>query len=146
MNKEVEKIRKKIEERRDDYRKSNDFISSVKSNLCSQLLSYIDSLQEEPVSEGLEEAASQYSFNIPSAIFNDLTPVWQNIWKREIEGAFIAGAKWKEEQMIKKAIEREVKVDAGGYPFIEATELYDYENEKPLAKEGDKIKIIIIKE
>ena len=55
-------------------------------------------------------------------------------------------AKWKEEQMMKKAIEREVKIDAGGYPYIEATEFYDYENDKPLAKEGDKIKIIIIKE
>ena len=53
----------------------------------------------EMVSEELEEAASQYSFNIPSAIFNDLTPVLQNIWKREIEGAFIAGAKWYKEQL-----------------------------------------------
>ena len=53
---------------------------------------------EEP-SKNLEEAASQYSFNIPSAIFNDLTPVLQNIWKREIEWAFIAGAKWYKEQL-----------------------------------------------
>ena len=53
---------------------------------------------EEP-SKNLEEAASQYSFNIPSAIFNDLTPVLQNIWKREIELAFIAGAKWYKEQL-----------------------------------------------
>lgn len=51
------------------------------------------------VSKDLEEAASQYSFNIPSAIFKDLTPVLQNIWKREIEGAFIAGAKWHKEQL-----------------------------------------------
>lgn len=53
---------------------------------------------EEP-SKDLEEAASQYSFNIQSAIFNDLTPVLQNIWKREIEGDFIAGAKWMEQQL-----------------------------------------------
>jgi hypothetical protein len=63
--------------------------------------------------------------------------------KRE---GFIDGAKWQKQQIMQDAIEREVKVDAGGYPYIEATELYDYENEKSLAKEGDKIKIIIIKE
>lgn len=44
------------------------------------------------------------------------------------------------------AIEREVKVDAGGYPFIEATELYDYDNDKPLAKAGDKVKVVFIKD
>lgn len=128
MNKEVKKIREKIKERRDDYRKSNDFISSVKSNLCSQLLSYIDSLQEESVSEELKKFAEEWD---------------ESLYRSD---AVIAGAKWKEEQMMKKAIEREVKVDAGGYPYIDATELYDYENDKPLAKEGDKIKIIIIKE
>lgn len=44
------------------------------------------------------------------------------------------------------AVKREVKVDAGGYPYIDATELYDYENDKPLAKAGDKVKVLIIKE
>lgn len=43
------------------------------------------------------------------------------------------------------AIEREVKEDAGGYPYIDATELYDYENDKPLAKAGDKVKVVFIK-
>ena len=43
-------------------------------------------------------------------------------------------------------IEREVKEDAGDYPFIEATELYDYDNDKPLAKAGDKIKVVFIKD
>ena len=44
------------------------------------------------------------------------------------------------------AIEREAKEDAGGYPYIDATELYDYENDKPLAKAGDKIKVVFIKD
>ena len=43
-------------------------------------------------------------------------------------------------------IEREVKEDAGGYPYIDATELYDYDNDKPLAKAGDKIKVVFIKD
>lgn len=49
------------------------------------------------------------------------------------------------QQMMKDAIEREVKVDAGGYPYIDATELYDYKNDKPLAKAGDKVKVVFIK-
>lgn len=115
-----------------------------------------DSLEVKEVGEpskDLEEAASRYSFNIPSAIFDNLPPVLQNIWKHEIEGAFIAGAKWKEEQMQKEAIqmmqnavERSVKVDAGGYPYIDATELYDYDNDKPLAKAGDRVKVVFIKD
>ena len=44
------------------------------------------------------------------------------------------------------AIEREVKEDAGGYPYIDATELYDYENDKPLAKAGDRVKVVFIKD
>jgi hypothetical protein len=152
MNKEVAKIRKKIEERRDDYRKSNDFISSVKSNLCNQLLSFIDSLQEEPVSEELEEVALLY-YPIMSRISEphgvipaDTQSHYLGDANQDKREGFIDGAKWQKQQMMQDAIEREVKVDAGGYPYIEATELYDYENEKPLAKEGDKIKIIIIKE
>ena len=54
--------------------------------------------------------------------------------------------KEKNKQIMKDAIERIVKVDAGGYPYIDVTELYDYDSEKPLAKEGDKVKLIIIKE
>lgn len=44
------------------------------------------------------------------------------------------------------AIEREVKEDAGGYPYIDVTELYDYDNDKPLAKVGDKVKVVFIKD
>lgn len=39
-----------------------------------------------------------------------------------------------------------VKEDACGYPYIPVIELYDYDNDVPLAKKGDKVKVIIIKE
>lgn len=45
-----------------------------------------------------------------------------------------------------EAVVREVKVDAGGYPYIGETELYDYDNDIPLAKKGDKFNMILIKE
>ena len=50
------------------------------------------------------------------------------------------------EEMLEKALIREVKEDAGGYPYIdcESIELYDYKEDKPLAKPGQKVKIIVI--
>lgn len=98
----------------------------------------VKALQEEPVSEDLEKAAEDY-----------LKKNWDvdNIYEEDdldIRKTFKAGAIWQREQMMAKAVEREVKVDAGGYPYIDATELYDYVDEEPLAKAGDKVKVLII--
>lgn len=78
-----------------------EFIKEGGKNVCALInaVNACNAKKAECISNDLEEAASQYSFNIPSAIFNDLTPVLQNIWKREIEGAFVAGAKWYKEQL-----------------------------------------------
>ena len=44
-------------------------------------------------------------------------------------------------------IERTVKVDAGGYPYIDCNiELYDYDKDIPLAQKGDKVKVVILKD
>ena len=48
-------------------------------------------------------------------------------------------------RMMAEAVECDVKVDAGGYPYICGVELYDYDNDIPLAKQGDKVKVVIIK-
>ena len=49
--------------------------------------------------------------------------------------------------LMKDAIDTVVKVDAGGYPYVDRTiELYDYDKDIPLAKKGDKVKIVVIKE
>jgi len=46
---------------------------------------------------------------------------------------------------MKDAIECEVRVDAGGYPYIPQLELWDYDEDVPLVEKGDKVKVIIIK-
>lgn len=57
------------------------------------------------------------------------------------------GMRLNEEQTMKDAFECEVKVDAGGYPYIDrCIELYDYDKDVPLAKAGDKYKVVLIKE
>ena len=60
--------------------------------------------------------------------------------------AMLAGMNKMEQQMMAKAVDAVVKVDAGGYPYIPQIELYDYGKDIPLAKEGDKYKVILIKE
>ena len=119
-----EKIRNEIERRKKEYCNGLDCVAE----LYDSLLSFIDSLQEESVSEDLEKFAEEWD---------------ESLYRSD---AVIAGAKWQLSKLMQNAIEREVKVDAGGYPYIDDTELYDYDNEKPLAKAGDKIKIIFLKE
>ena len=92
----------------------------------------IDSLQEEPITEDLNEAATKYAQD-------KYMPV-------QTAEAFRAGYNKCWQEMMNSAIEREVKEDAGGYPYIDATELYDYNNDKPLAKAGDKVKVLIVKD
>lgn len=119
---------------------------------CVDILSFIDTLQEEPVSEELEEVALLY-YPIMSRISEphgvipaDTQSHYLGDANQDKREGFIDGAKWQKQQMMKNAVEREVKVDAGGYPYIDATELYDYENDKPLAKAGDKVKVLIVKD
>ena len=44
------------------------------------------------------------------------------------------------------AVDVTVHIDNGNYPYIPQMELYDYDKDIPLAKEGDKYKVILIKE
>ena len=97
----------------------------------------IKALQEE-LSENLEEAANFYADTHTEWFDADNNP--------HVSPAFKAGVKWYKEQMMSKAIDVEVKVDAGGYPYIPQMELYDYDKDVPLAKAGDRYKVVLIKE
>ena len=59
--------------------------------------------------------------------------------------AMFAGMEKMKEQLMAKAIDAEVKIDAGNYPYIPQMELYDYDKDIPLAKKGDRYKVILIK-
>lgn len=139
MTDKVQKIKEWISKTQDGLMDSNGNFKYPEHegayNILCFLDAYIDFLQEEPVSEELKDAAKQYEEN---AVFYA---------GRNISDFFKAGAKWQKEQMLANAIDVEVKLDAGGYPYIDKTiELYDYCEDVPLAKEGDKYKVILIKE
>ena len=89
---------------------------------------------KEPVSEDLGEYIDKLSKQFPEVSFAKLSRIAVRV------------AKWQKEQMIAKAIDVKVKVDAGGYPYIPQMELYDYDKDVPLAKAGDRYKMILIKE
>ena len=164
----VELIRKEIEKRL----KGERFLSSDKE--YNYLLSFIDSLQEEPsipeivdehywemlgeepVSDDLEEAYEKYADerlkiirpDIYDSSYSRSTKMTFDLFEGyELETAFEEGANWQKEQMMKDATEAVVAIDSGGYPYIDKTiELYDYDKDEPLAKKGDKYKVILIKE
>ena len=123
-----------------------------------EILNFIDSLQEEPVSEELEKVSEAY-------VLDDYIKPWRELVKE----AFKAGAKWQKsqdqstielaedhamlagmekmkEEMMMDAIDVTVHMDSGGYPYIPQIEFYDYDKDIPLTKEGDRYKVILIKD
>ncbi len=108
--------------------------------LLSEIEELIKALQEEPVSEDLEEVAKQnqvkYVFdkNINKTTLAELKYIGVNNFKD--------GARWKEQQMMAKAIDGVVICDEKltfGYRDI----VFEFPEE---LKVGDKVKMIIIKE
>ena len=100
---------------------------------------------KEPVSEELEKAAKHNTFkyvfdkNVKETLISELKYIGDNSFKD--------GAKWQITKLMKDATEAVVAIDSGGYPYIDKTiELYDYDKDVPLAKKGDKYKVILIKE
>lgn len=68
---------------------SNEYYRIITERVISILKKTKNYMQEEPVSEGLEKAAKQYSFYIPTQCEATET------WKKETEQHFIDGAKWQ---------------------------------------------------
>ena len=204
----IEQIKAEVERLKGDYRITNPYDKRA-IRVCEKLLSFLSTLQEQPVKTDivedlkhylattpkekqikdweelkewgkvnpsvseflgweqpvcvdLEEAAKEYSKKVSSGHhYADIIcsfidgATWQKEqmeerWLKDRDGCFWDGVeegkKAMREQMLKEAVERIVKEDAGGYPYIDATELYDYTEDKPLAKKGDKVRIVIVKE
>lgn len=101
----------------------------------------INALQEEPVSEELEEAAEQDVCEVvnncsSTGIPNDHIPSWvQDAMVNE----FIHGAKWQKEQMMAKAI------DAHCFGFQGAA-LFSFRLPADNYLVGSEVKVIVIKE
>lgn len=90
--------------------------------------------KDESATKDLGDYISELSKQFPEVSFAKLSRIAVRV------------AKWQMAQMIKDATDVTVHVDAGGYPYIPQMELYDYDKDVPLAKEGDKYNVVLIKE
>lgn len=115
--------------------------------ICDTLLAFIDSMQEEPVSDDLEIAACQ-SFNSACEDLNkedkDSATYLKEYFKELWMCAFKDGAHWKEQQIMKEAINGEVFDNYDKDICQHHLELLVDIPKK--YKDGDKVKLIIIKE
>jgi hypothetical protein len=105
--------------------------------LRDDILECINSMQEKPVSEDLKNAADDALESISDQY--DIISVGSCL------EMFRLGARWQKQQMMKDATDATVHIEAGNYPYIPQIELYDYDNDVPLAKEGDKYKVVLVK-
>ena len=161
MTDKVQKIREKVVEMvnsinpfiPDEDGKNSDY-EAGKLDAATRILQIMDSL-EEPVSEDLEKACEKYADerlkiirpDIYDSSYSRSTKMTLDLFEGyELETAFEEGANWQKKQMMKNATNVTVHIDAGGYPYIPEIELYDYDKDVPLAKEGDKYKVVLIKE
>lgn len=95
------------------------------------LLSFIDSLQEEPVSDDLEKVFDKYSEELESDYSNDMFD------RGDIFRACKFGAQWQKEQIMKDAISMDVYYE---------TEWDDIHKFLRKNLDGEKVKLLIIKE
>lgn len=131
MNK-VEKIKAEIERRYEYWKEKESNSHSIESESrmseCQYLLLLFDSLQEDPVSNDLEEAATKYA---RKHLSNPDYPTYNDEY--EMECAFEAGAQWQQEQMMKNST------------FINEVEWGD-DIHKLFREKGKKVKLTIIKD
>ena len=93
MNKEVEKIRKEVERRTKGEQGFSSEDAEYGYHSCAEeLLSIIDSLQEESISEDLKKYAEEWD---------------ESLYRSD---AVIAGAEWKEEKLLENGVKTHFNV------------------------------------
>lgn len=109
-----------------------------------------DFMKEESVSEDFEIALEKKVREAQDWTyieeFGGECPLSEEFGAYDLEKFARWGANWKKEQMLAKSIDVTVHIDAGGYPYIPQMELWDYDKDKPLAEEGDIVKVLVIKQ
>ena len=103
-----------------------------------EILNFIDSLQEEPVSEDLEEAVNAYIGYAPEV--DECSSVYG---KRK---AFKAGANWQRSQLMRNAFETAIVDDWQYGKDADHTAIPAIHQRIEGHKIGDKVKIVVIPE
>lgn len=175
IREEVEKIAKSINPFLPDEDGKNSEYEAGRFAMVTQIMQIIDSLQEEPVSNPINFELELYKafgqvkdFTLGMQIakwfydigknsqepaseelgeyINELSKQFPEVSFAKLSRIAVRVAKWQITKLMKDATEVTVHIDAGGYPYTPEIELYDYDKDVPLAKEGDKYKVVLIKE
>ena len=149
-----EKIRAEIErQKKENYYDIYDEYDGFVRNAFESILSFIDSMQEEPVSEDMWEASKQYALRQVFASTDAEMTEQAYLSLRLFSGFEIAvahkdGANWQKEQMMKEAKDGVITFDYyGDNDKIYGCIAHDsFCLEELGLKDGDKVKLIIIKE
>lgn len=157
-----EKIRAEIERRYKEYMEKDSELAAIRADECLDILSIIDSMQEEPISDklgginnaliqdkcvqehlvcnDLEDEITRYCEPIVNMLCNALN----NNQKYSLDFGDIARhfADWQKQQMMKDAVKGGCFSYRNGYKHISC----DIEENHTDIKLGDRVKMIIIKE
>jgi hypothetical protein len=128
-----------------------------KSKACKELLSFINSMQEEPVSEDLYEAAENYGDELDNILAVCDDNDGDNTIGEYAKEAFKAGANWQKAQLLAGDAIKEVKGSFGGeikvdlYAKLDNGEYIDfYPSMEPApacdVKIGNRVRIIVMED
>ena len=147
MNNQVKMIRAEIERYVDSLERNSGMagpFGDAQMALCDRLLSFIDSLQEEKVSDStpLEESGEDLKSELHNYIEQHKCELSGYFDIRRVARHF---ANWQKRQMMKDAVECNVGW-CDGLLLDYTQQQQDKELDKIGAKIGDKVKLVIIKE
>ena len=131
----IEKIKAEIEKRKGFFHERGIGCDNAIEVELESLLSFIDSLPEESVSEDLEKVADEYSKGLD----------YWNYINDDPSIAFKAGAAWQKEQMMKEAVDADVNTYEelpSGMSYVE------FVADIPASrfKKHNKVKLVILKD
>ena len=125
------KFRAKLENLIKEWQLGSSAEAKYRCEAYKELLEYINSLQEEPVSDDLEKVFDKYSEELESDYSNDMFD------RGDIFRASKFGAQWQKEQMMNNAISMDIYYE---------TEWDDIHKFLRKNLDGEKVKLLIIKE
>lgn len=144
MTNKVQKIREEVEKLKSQLLRGACSSQVAMETRCkeeayNEVLTILDIMQEEPVSEDLEKAASryakkEYNHKIPATLPDRCRGCYAPLMY-----AFKAGANWQKQQMIANTIDGKVIANGMGNPILH---LWD----KGRHLIDKKVKVILIKE
>ena len=150
MTDKIQKIREEVARMHDllPVMDGDNISVNYADRICTTLEMYINSLQEEPVSEELKDACEQLAENARKHKAETSSPFFSQTDYRQ---GVMDGAKWQKEQLMEKGVDGVVHhfekcgVASVHYKDPTGVPMSYFMSPKGLIA-GDKVKIIVIKE